>query len=105
MACTKAECMLCKHNPRKRCLHNFAPKYWVGDEVTAKCGAHIELELVDCATGARCETLPASLAGLTIQMALLDGKKYAQLCREAGEQRVEFLDQCTLAVNHQVPLS
>lgn len=36
--------------------------------MTAKCGAHIELELVDCATNTRCASLPPSLAGLTIQV-------------------------------------
>lgn len=85
MACTKMECMLCKHNPRKRCVHNFAPKYWVSDKVTAKCGAHIELELIDCATNARCDTLPANLAGVTIQVRFVWAlQSMRAVCRVSG---------------------
>ncbi len=30
----------------------------------------------------------------TVQVCILDGNKYTSRCREAGEQRLEILDEC-----------
>lgn len=49
--CNRAQCVLCKHNPNKRCTGNFAHKYWVGDKLLAKCEGEIQIELVDGSTG------------------------------------------------------
>ena len=46
-------CVLCKHNPNKRCTGNFAAKYWVGDRLLAKCEGEIQVELIDTSTGER----------------------------------------------------
>lgn len=35
--------MLCKQNPARRCTGNFAPKYWVGDRLLAKCEGEIQV--------------------------------------------------------------
>lgn len=47
------QCVLCKHNPNKRCTGNFAHKYWVGDKLLAKCEGEIQVEVVDGTTGER----------------------------------------------------
>lgn len=49
--CNRLQCVLCKHNPNKRCTGNFAHKYWVGDKLLAKCEGEIQIELVDAMTG------------------------------------------------------
>ncbi len=41
--CNLTECVLCKHNPHRRCTGNFAPKYWVGDRLLAKCEGEIQV--------------------------------------------------------------
>lgn len=50
--CNISHCVLCKHNPNKRCTGNFAHKYWVGDRLLAKCEGDIQVELIDT-SGAR----------------------------------------------------
>lgn len=52
--CNLASCVLCKHNPAKRCTGNFAHKYWVGDKLLAKCEGSILVEVIDADTGERC---------------------------------------------------
>jgi hypothetical protein len=51
--CNSQACVLCKHNPAKRCTGNFAHKYWVGDKLLAKCEGSILVELIDTDTGDR----------------------------------------------------
>ena len=51
--CNVPHCVLCKHNPNKRCTGNFAAKYWVGDRLLAKCEGEIQVELIDTSTGER----------------------------------------------------
>lgn len=51
--CNQLQCVLCKHNPNKRCTGNFAHKYWVGDKLLAKCEGEIQVEIVDGLTGER----------------------------------------------------
>ena len=51
--CNLASCVLCKHNPAKRCTGNFAHKYWVGDKLLAKCEGSILVEVIDADTGER----------------------------------------------------
>ncbi len=45
------QCVLCEHNPHRRCNVNFAPKYLVNDVLKAKCEAPIRVEIIDRATG------------------------------------------------------
>ena len=49
------QCVLCKHNPNKRCAGNFAGKYWVGDALLAKCEAEILVQVMDGATQAHAD--------------------------------------------------
>jgi hypothetical protein len=61
--CNSGSCVLCKHNPAKRCTGNFAAKYWVGDKLLAKCEGGIAVELIDADSGERCD----DLAGMRIE--------------------------------------
>ncbi len=45
------QCVLCEHNPHRRCNVNFAPKYLVNDVLKAKCEAPIRVEIIDRSTG------------------------------------------------------
>lgn len=45
------QCVLCEHNPHRRCNVNFAPKYLVNDILKAKCEAPIRVEIIDRTTG------------------------------------------------------
>ena len=45
------QCVLCEHNPHRRCNVNFAPKYLVNDVLKAKCDAPIRIEVIDRSTG------------------------------------------------------
>ena len=51
--CNTQNCVLCKHNPNKRCQGNFAHKYWVGDKLLAKCEGEIAVEMIDSVSGER----------------------------------------------------
>ena len=65
--CNFAACVLCKHNPAKRCTGNFAHKYWVGDKLLAKCEGTIMVELIDADTGAR---MTDEVQGMRIEVRL-----------------------------------
>ena len=51
LGCLDPQCVLCEHNPHRRCNVNFAPKYLVNDILKAKCEAPIRVEIIDRATG------------------------------------------------------
>lgn len=51
LGCLDPQCVLCEHNPHRRCNVNFAPKYLVNDLLKAKCDAPIRVEIIDRATG------------------------------------------------------
>lgn len=51
LGCLDPQCVLCEHNPHRRCSVNFAPKYLVNDVLKAKCEAPIRVEVIDRATG------------------------------------------------------
>ncbi|CAL8469005.1 g8546 [Coccomyxa elongata] len=96
--CNLASCVLCKHNPAKRCTGNFAHKYWVGDKLLAKCEGSIVVEVIDADTG---ERMVDEVQGMRIEVCILDGNKYTSRCREAGEQRLEILDECEVMRNQR----
>ncbi len=52
LGCLDPQCVLCEHNPHRRCNVNFAPKYLVSDVLKAKCDAQIRVEIIDRLTGA-----------------------------------------------------
>ena len=64
--CNTAQCVLCKHNPNKRCGVNFAGKYWVGDALLAKCEAEIDVEVLDEATQSRVDASELPAFGLEV---------------------------------------
>ncbi|KAK9849495.1 hypothetical protein WJX84_011563, partial [Apatococcus fuscideae] len=100
--CNRLNCVLCKHNPNKRCRGNFAHKYWVGDRLLAKCDGEIQVELINIDTQ---QTVSAGLQDACIEVSILDGNKYNTRCREAGEQRSEIMDECEVLLNQkQEPL-
>lgn len=96
--CNRLQCVLCKHNPNKRCTGNFAHKYWVGDKLLAKCEGEIQVELVDGVTG---ERITDDLSGMKLELCILDGNKFNSRCREVGEQRMEILDECEVLKNQK----
>lgn len=51
LGCLDPQCALCLHNPCRRCTVNFDRKYLVSDQLKARCGAPIRMELVDRITG------------------------------------------------------
>lgn len=65
--CNSVACVLCKHNPAKRCTGNLAHKYWVGDKLLAKCEGNIMVELIDADTGAR---MTDEVQGMKIEVCL-----------------------------------
>ena len=64
--CNQPQCVLCKHNPNKRCGVNFAGKYWVGDVLLAKCEAEIDVEVLDIASQSRVEAAELPSFGLEV---------------------------------------
>ena len=56
---------MCKNTPHRRCTSNFAQKYLSGDAIKSKCGASIDVEVIDRTTG---ETAKAdAVAGLHLE--------------------------------------
>ena len=149
LGCLDPQCVLCEHNPHRRCNVNFAPKYLVNDVLKAKCEAPIRVEIIDRATGVPLgEDIPdvqlevsllsqphgychhashliifavlkmwripcnvklsmqlaADMQGLFLhlQMCILDGNAYDAKCLEAGTEREEDLDGCSLLLNNKV---
>ena len=59
-------CEICRQTPHRRCRTSFARKYLSGDPVKAKCGAPIEIQVIDQVTG---ETVPGDqLTNLQIEV-------------------------------------
>jgi hypothetical protein len=46
-ACLDRQCPLCKVNPNKKCQWTYVPKICVGEDLGARCGAVIDVELRD----------------------------------------------------------
>lgn len=69
LACSDADCGLCKHNPAKRCRSNeyFSEKYLEQDQLSARCGAELAIQAYNADTG---ETIamPEQLIGKTIEV-------------------------------------
>lgn len=63
-ACTAANCTLCRHNPHKACAVQLRPKYVVGQEVAAPCGANLHVALAPSGGG---KPLPPGSAAATQQ--------------------------------------
>ena len=49
--CSDVGCMLCQYNPNRTCTRNLRPKYLIDDGLLAKCGAPLQVMLVDGVTG------------------------------------------------------
>ncbi|KAK9841626.1 hypothetical protein WJX74_008974 [Apatococcus lobatus] len=97
LGCLDPRCDLCRQAPHRRCISNFAPKYLSGDNLKAKCGAPIRIEVIDQYTG---ETVPAEkLNDLHLEVCILEGKSYSELT--AGAETDKELDDCTLLTNSQ----
>lgn len=98
LGCLDPQCPLCEHNPHRRCNVNFAPKYLVNDLLKAKCDATIRVEIIDRLTGL---PLNEDIPDVHLEMCILDGNSYDAKCLEAGSERDEDLDACTLLVNNK----
>lgn len=51
LGCLDPDCGLCRQTLHRRCVGTFAPKYLSGDQLKAKCGACIRVEVFDHSTG------------------------------------------------------
>ncbi|KAK9908084.1 hypothetical protein WJX75_002589 [Coccomyxa subellipsoidea] len=98
LGCLDPQCVLCEHNPHRRCNVNFAPKYLVNDVLKAKCDAPIRVEIIDRQTGV---PLGEDIADVHLEMAILDGNAYDAKCLEAGQERDEDLEACCLLQNNK----
>eukprot|EP00891_Asterochloris_glomerata_P008152 jgi/Astpho2/8152/Aster-03085 len=98
LGCLDPQCVLCEHNPHRRCNVNFAPKYLVNDILKAKCDAPIRVEIIDRATGI---PLGEDIKDVQLEMCILDGNAYDVKCLEAGLERDEDLDACSLLLNNK----
>uniref|UniRef100_A0A1D1ZYM3 CSE family protein n=1 Tax=Auxenochlorella protothecoides TaxID=3075 RepID=A0A1D1ZYM3_AUXPR len=98
LGCLDAQCVLCEHNPHRRCSVNFSNKYLVNDVLKAKCDAPIRVEVIDRHTG-----LPVGeeAGDLVLEMCILDGNQYDAKCVDAGEERGDDLEACALLLNNK----
>lgn len=98
LGCLDPQCVLCEHNPHRRCSVNFAPKYLVNDVLRAKCDAPIRVEVVDRATGI---PIGNDMPELTLEMFVLDGHQYEQRLNDSVDDHAEDIDQCALLLNNK----
>lgn len=73
LGCLDQQCVLCQHNPARRCTQNLSSKYLVGDIIKAKCSSPLRLELVD-SSGRCCDDCVAD--GVKFEMFIIDGGMY-----------------------------
>jgi hypothetical protein len=70
----------------------------VNDLLKAKCEAPIRVEVIDRSTGV---PLGEDISDVHLEMCILDGNAYDAKCLEAGQERDEDLDACSLLVNNK----
>ncbi|KAK9846825.1 hypothetical protein WJX84_002893 [Apatococcus fuscideae] len=99
LGCLDPQCVLCEHNPHRRCNVNFAPKYLVNDVLKAKCDAPIRIEVIDRSTGV---PLGEDIPDVHLEMSILDGNAYDNKCLETGQERDDDLDACSLLLNNKI---
>ncbi|KAH7619140.1 hypothetical protein Ndes2526B_g06092 [Nannochloris sp. 'desiccata'] len=99
LGCLDLQCVLCEHNPSRRCSVNFASKYLVNDTLHAKCDAPIRVEIIDRATG---QPINEDIPGVSLELCILDGNAYDARCSERpGEDIGNDVDTCTLLLNNK----
>lgn len=98
LGCLDPQCVLCEHNPQRRCNVNFAPKYLVGDILRAKCNAPIRVEVIDQATGF---PVGEDMPNLSLQIAILDGNAYDARCLDGKLKQDLNFNSCTLLLNNR----
>lgn len=95
MGCLDEKCVLCEHNPKRRCSINFCGKYLVNDPLRARCGSQIRLELVDGEGNVFTDAIP----GLKLEICVLDGNSYVSSCYSSREDEREKLEKSMLLSN------
>ena len=71
------DCELCRQTPHRRCTSTFANKYLSGDQLKAKCGARIRVEVIDRRTG---EPIPSHvLRDLQVEVGRLEQEPTAAI--------------------------
>lgn len=98
LGCLDSQCVLCEHNPHRRCSVNFSNKYLVNDVLRAKCDAPIRVEVIDRVTG---QPAGDALGDLTLELCILDGNQYDARCVDVGQERGEDLEACALLLNNK----
>ena len=94
--CLEEGCLLCKNNPKKRCVSNFCQKYFVQDTLRAKCGALIKIELVDSGSG---EVLTSTIPDLKVQLCGINGQAFDIILHEHRGIPHERIKSCFMLSN------
>lgn len=84
-ACVDPACQLCKNNPHKTCTAQLRPKYVVGQEVAAPCGAPatVALAVRGSGTAAAARQWSALAAqGVRLQVLLVDERQRQQRAKD-----------------------
>ena len=103
LGCLDLQCVLCEHNPSRRCSVNFASKYLVNDTLLAKCDAPIRVEVIDRTTGI---PIHENIPGVSLELCILDGNAYEMLHSEhPGEDIGNDVDSCTLLLNNKAEIN
>lgn len=84
-ACVDPACQLCKNNPQKTCTAQLRPKYVVGQEVAAPCGAPATVALAVRGSGSAAASRQwSALAaqGARLQVLLVDERQRQQRAKD-----------------------
>ncbi|KAG2502074.1 hypothetical protein HYH03_000567 [Edaphochlamys debaryana] len=92
--CGETGCVLCQYNPSRLCTRNVKSKYLIDDHLRAKCGAPLRVELVDDTGACYMEGLPP---GVQLEMHVLNGEKYKELCPEATLLSTNIIKSCIIS--------
>lgn len=109
LGCLDPQCVMCQHNPHRRCSVNFDRKYLVNDQLKAKCNSVIRVELINRSTG---QLVEEDLPDIRLEMCILDGNLYDNRFMDPNRAQQEAsadidseLDACALMMNNkQQPL-
>jgi len=91
--CGDGACTLCAFNPSRICRRNLKQKYLIDDHLRAKCGAALRVEAVDDAGQCVGSATPA---GLRLELCVLNGERYGELCPDDGLLDTAQLRSCIL---------
>ncbi|GBF93537.1 hypothetical protein Rsub_06257 [Raphidocelis subcapitata] len=98
--CGDPGCALCQYNPSRICKRNLKQKYLIDDHLRAKCGAALRIEVVDESGQCVGDAMPE----LQLEIQVLNGEKYRELCPDNMLLSTMQLRSCVLAPQQKKPL-